>query len=370
MAFLTLCCMTAYLLSALNPYMFLTGWWLISLLGLFFPFLLGGMIVLLAYWLFFDRRWFLACGIIVLLGTRSIFSTFAIHFFDKPAGTDLNGLIRVMSYNIREFKPETGGREGGVERFLQEIKTVRPDILCLQELNNSNKPNFMADGNVLEVKKALGMSYAFFSKDYYLFDSVVVQGSVIVTRYPVLDSGRIKLTNDAIAPHVIYADVLVKGDTLRVMTTHLQSFGLESADYADLSDIKYFRKGIISSLSHLIGKFRRVFLLQNRQAAKLAEVVRQSPHPVILCGDFNSVPNAYTYFTARGKLQDAFLKKGRGIGTTYYRLSSTLRIDYIFTDPRLPIASFRVIPKVLSDHFPVVAEIALPARSPEKRSTP
>jgi endonuclease/exonuclease/phosphatase family metal-dependent hydrolase len=106
-----------------------------------------------------------------------------------------------------------------------------------------------------------------------------------------------------------------------------------------------------------------VFLLQDKQAFHLHQVVANSPYPVILCGDFNSVPNAYTYFMGKGVLQDAFLKKGRGMGCTYPRLSSTLRIDYIFADPVFTIKSFDVKRAVLSDHYPVVAKIALPASS-------
>ena len=44
----------------------------------------------------------------------------------------------------------------------------------------------------------------------------------------------------------------------------------------------------------------------------------------IVTGDFNDVPNTYTYFTIRGKLQDAFLKQGFGIGRTYSGISPTL----------------------------------------------
>ena len=46
---------------------------------------------------------------------------------------------------------------------------------------------------------------------------------------------------------------------------------------------------------------------------------------------------SYTYFTVRGDMQDAFLKKGFGIGRTFSALSPTLRIDYIFADKNFKI---------------------------------
>ena len=37
----------------------------------------------------------------------------------------------------------------------------------------------------------------------------------------------------------------------------------------------------------------------------------------------------------------------------------TLRIDYIFTDPRFTIKQCTRVPVILSDHIPVVADIQL-----------
>ena len=56
-----------------------------------------------------------------------------------------------------------------------------------------------------------------------------------------------------------------------------------------------------------------------------------------MTGDLNDVPNSYTYFKVRGVFKDAFLEKGYGIGRTFRSLSPTLRIDYIFTDPRFKV---------------------------------
>ncbi len=38
------------------------------------------------------------------------------------------------------------------------------------------------------------------------------------------------------------------------------------------------------------------------------------PYPEIICGDFNDVPNSFTYFTIKGPRQDAFLEKGAKFG--------------------------------------------------------
>jgi endonuclease/exonuclease/phosphatase family metal-dependent hydrolase len=87
--------------------------------------------------------------------------------------------------------------------------------------------------------------------------------------------------------------------------------------------------------------------------------MKQSPGPVLFCGDLNDVPNSYAYATVKGNMQDAFLKKGFGIGRTFSALSPTLRIDYIFADKRFKVKQFARIAKKLSDHYMIVADLEL-----------
>jgi endonuclease/exonuclease/phosphatase family metal-dependent hydrolase len=63
-------------------------------------------------------------------------------------------------------------------------------------------------------------------------------------------------------------------------------------------------------------------------------------------------------------MQDAFLKKGFGIGRTFTGLSPTLRIDYIFADRHFKIKQFNRITKKLSDHYMLVADVQLKTPNP------
>jgi endonuclease/exonuclease/phosphatase family metal-dependent hydrolase len=92
------------------------------------------------------------------------------------------------------------------------------------------------------------------------------------------------------------------------------------------------------------------------------DVLAVSPHPILFCGDLNDIPNSYTYRTIKGNMQDAFLKKGFGIGRTYSGLSPTLRIDYIFADKNFRIKQFNRIVKNLSDHYMLVADVELKSK--------
>jgi endonuclease/exonuclease/phosphatase family metal-dependent hydrolase len=71
------------------------------------------------------------------------------------------------------------------------------------------------------------------------------------------------------------------------------------------------------------------------------------------------VPNSYTYFTISRKLQDAFLKRGFGIGRTFSGLSPTLRIDHILATKEFEVLQFNRLVKPLSDHYMIVADLRL-----------
>jgi endonuclease/exonuclease/phosphatase family metal-dependent hydrolase len=89
------------------------------------------------------------------------------------------------------------------------------------------------------------------------------------------------------------------------------------------------------------------------------KVINESPYPVIVSGDFNSLPTSYVYHTIKGSLQDAFIKKGVGFGQSYIALSPTLRIDYILVDPKFKVVQFTSPLLNASDHFPLIADISI-----------
>jgi endonuclease/exonuclease/phosphatase family metal-dependent hydrolase len=156
---------------------------------------------------------------------------------------------------------------------------------------------------------------------------------------------------------MIYADLRLPQGTVRVITTHLQSVRFNRSDYEGLSDIKRMEDSTLGASRTIISKLKRGYRFRTDQAALVRQQVDRSPHPVILTGDFNDVPNSFTYFTIRAGLQDAFTKEGSGLGRTFRYISPNLRIDYILTDSRYKVLQYHRFRVPYSDHYPVVADL-------------
>ncbi len=347
-----------FLLACLVPYLNPQKWWFISFLGLAFPFLLVAVIFYFIGWLILLKpKLALISGIALLAGYKSI-SVFV--GFHRPGSFSMHKepqSLRIVSWNVARFvELKQNTNKGSQTRLdmMDLIKKQDADILCLQEFHTSVDPAYY--NNIAAVQE-LGYPYYYFSfdadgdKHYY--------SSIIFSRFPIIDSGLIRYPRPTIPDALIHADIKVGQDTIRIYTTHLQSLQFKSADYQKLNEIKGGEDSLLANSKTIFSKWKRAVTYRSIQADIISEVVADSPHPVLFCGDLNDVPNSYTYFTVRGGMQDAFLKKGFGIGRTYSGISPTLRIDYIFAGNQYKINQFNRIVKNYSDHYMLVSDIQL-----------
>ncbi|MBD0333088.1 MAG: endonuclease/exonuclease/phosphatase family protein, partial [Chitinophagaceae bacterium] len=227
------------------------------------------------------------------------------------------------------------------------------DVLCFQEFFHSTDPTYY--DNLNYVMKNLGYPYYFYSWGGDGDKQWV--GQIILSRIPITTTGMIRYPPPGMPESLIYADVVFRGDTIRFFTTHLQSMRLKKEDYERIESIKKPDDNVFINSRNIFSKWKRAAVYRSTQADIVKKVTSESPYPYILCGDFNDVPNSYTYYTISDGLQDAFLKKGFGIGRTYAFLSPTLRIDYILTTKNLFIQQFNRLVKNYSDHYMLVADV-------------
>lgn len=84
--------------------------------------------------------------------------------------------------------------------------------------------------------------------------------------------------------------------------------------------------------------------------------------PVIIAGDFNTAPFTTAIRVINARYRDALLGTGDFLTGTYWKVGGRLkpRVDFIFHSSELIRLGATVIKERTGDHYPVMAELALP----------
>lgn len=354
-----------FLLASLAPYLNPIKWWFISWLGFIFPLLLALLVVTIFFWLFFRPRYCLPLLVVLLVGWKSISVFIAFHLpkefnYKKPPD-----VLRVVTWNVARFVEIKKNNNAGSQirrQMMEQLLDQDADILCLQEFHSSALSDYY--DNISYIRTRLRYPYFYFSydedgaKQYY--------GSIIFSRIPIIDSGIVYYPRPSLHEPLLHVDVKFNDDTLRVFTTHLQSVQFKKRDYERINEIKNYEDSLLSNSRTIFSKVKTGIQRRSVQANLTRDQLRQSPYPAILCGDFNDVPNSYSYFTIRGNMQDAFLEKGSGIGRSFTSISPTLRIDYILASREFSVLQFQRIKKNYSDHYMLVTDLKTKPPSTDK----
>lgn len=347
-----------FLLSCLAPYLNPRHYWYISFLGLGFAIFFVLVVLMFFLWLILKPKYALISAITLLIGWKSIsvFLGFNLpaQFKEEKSSSD----IRIVTWNVARFIELSKNNNKGSQtriKMMELLKQQNADVLCLEEFQTSIIPKYY--NNIEYIQKMLGYPYYYFpliedgDKIYY--------SSIIFSRLPIIDSGVVYYPRPTIAEALIHADIKFKKDTIRVYATHLQSVQFQRTDYEKFDEITSRRDSILQNSRTIFSKVRTGIYYRSIQAEMVNELLKDSPHPIIFCGDLNDVPNSYTYFKIKGNMQDAFLKKGFGVGRTFSAISPTLRIDYIFASGHFKINQYDRLIRNYSDHYMLVADVKL-----------
>jgi endonuclease/exonuclease/phosphatase family metal-dependent hydrolase len=347
-----------FILACLAPYINPDRWWFIALLGLGFPFLLIIVIAFMIWWLFIRRKWALISIIALLPGIKSLTVLFAFHSPSTFNYVKEPSTLRLASWNVARFiEMKRNNNKGSQTRLkmMEQIAAQNADIFCMQEFFHSNDSAWYP--NIVYIQSHFNYPYYYYSHDNDGDNHFI--GSIIFSRYPIIDSGMVRFPRPSLPEALMHADIKMNDDTIRVFTTHLQSLQFKKSDYDKINKIKEAEGEVVSNSKTIFSKLRTGMSYRKIQSDIVRKVLADSPYPFLFCGDLNDVPNSYTYNTVRGDLQDAFLKRGFGIGRTFSALSPTLRIDYIFADQNFTVNQFNRVIKNYSDHYLILADLRL-----------
>lgn len=300
---------------------------ILSLLSLLTLPIIGVNAVFAVYWLIrWDRRFFLSA--LMLIVAHIYFGPFVLgRKNDKLISQDP---LKVLSHNVHLFDKyaEASAEFKMSEEYKQLIADNRPDIISIQEYTTTHNVDFTA----------YPYQYIYFNPPFKLM------GQAIMSRYPILNQGSLDFVDTA--NNVIFADILMGLDTLRVYNVHLQSIGINPTE-------NIANQG---GAEQLKTKISSTFIKQQHQVEALIEHMAGTQHPIIIAGDFNNTAFSYIYRALNSNYQDAFQIEGHGLGATYHFNRLPLRIDFIFSDPELVVLDFETLEMSLSDHLPIIAQ--------------
>lgn len=327
-------------------------------LGAFYLLLL--LIAFLFFWLLVKPRFMLISLAAILMAWVPVQELIQLKVNSEFDVKKNPGTLRVMSWNVEHFKiAEHKTNPQKKADMFRLINMYQPDVACFQEMVGSDSVpaaiNYLPD-----IARELNMPFYYYSYNRKLdFDKDHRFGIIIFSRRPILNKQSVSYGPNDYNSIFQYADIKFEEDTVRIFNLHFQSlkFSSEDMQYIEqpgIDDEVDFKKS-----KTVVSKFKTGFLKRQVQSERVKKEMDKSPYPVIICGDFNDVPNSYAYYTVGKGLQNAFNRKGAGIGRTYSHISPTLRIDHIFADQRFTVTQYVRNKKKISDHFPIVADLTL-----------
>jgi len=238
--------------------------------------------------------------------------------------------LKIMSYNVRSFNRYQWLKDKAIAEEIENfVESHELDVICFQEFALTEAPKLA-------------------SFPYQVFKPYTPKGAIgtcIISKYPLMNTRAIAFENSQNGG--MQADILWKGDTIRVYNLHLESFRLDQND--TLLSSNYSEK--------LRKKLNTVVEIQKKQVATFNLQTSQHSYPEIICADLNNNAFSAPYQILKKDRIDSFTEQGSGLGATYNFLMLPLRIDFIFNSPDLKVTDFKTYRVKLSDHKPISAKL-------------
>jgi len=354
-------CILLLLAGNAAPWLEPGRWWPVALAGMFFPLMVVAVFLFFFFWLMV-RPWksvFSLLALLVSIPNCIITFGFAIPLKFNPYKKE--GDIRIVTWNtglMNYTAPDSNTAIRKNEIIFQKLRDSDADIICLQEFFTAVVPGHHLNF-IDSIAKMTGLPYHYFSFDVPKFEGKFYSGTILFSRFALTDTQRIAYP-EPFAGCILKAGVVTGGDTIDIMTTRLQSVHFERDDYRALNNLKSGSEGGLPGAKNIIHKLRQGYRQRMGQVKMLKELIRKSNRPLVVTGDINDVPVSYTYAEIRNDLNDAWIKKGSGLGRTFIYISPTLRIDQVFYSDHFEARQVdRILSGKASDHNGLVTDLVL-----------
>jgi endonuclease/exonuclease/phosphatase family metal-dependent hydrolase len=327
---------------------------LFSYASLFFLPIVFLNVAFVLFWILLHNKWALLSLISLLLFMGMIKSVIPYNI-RKPEIDTTRQKITLLSYNtmsMSSMKKHLPDNPNGVVEY---ILKKNADIVCLQEFAVSQNKKQFQEKDFERIFKMYPYKHVSFQLNKWNMNI----GLATLSKFPIVEKRNVNYRAEFNLS--IFSDVVIGGDTIRVVNNHLESNRITAQDMKNSMALREdFSSEKFSEITrYLSQKMSVAYKVRAKEANEVAKVINNSPYKVICCGDFNDVPASYTYTKVRGKLKDAFRETGKGTGWTFTHGLYRFRIDYIMYDDSFQSNHFVIGKLRASDHFPVQTDLYL-----------
>lgn len=259
--------------------------------------------------------------------------------------------LTILTYNIEIFKSYKN-----VEPILALIRQETPDIICMQEFGHyyNNRPI------VNNILASLDSIYPYRHLWYKNQTAGNESGLVLFSKYPIVN--KQKLEYESKNNISVFSDIVIGDDTIRIINNHLESNRLTLTEReitdnpTDTSRMKsIYHKMVVSA--HI----------RADQADSIAALIENTRYPVLVVGDFNDIPQSYTYrriLYSENKLgeslHDAYADAGElGMYHTYNQNHLNVAIDHILYTKPIRAIKTTILKVDYSDHYPLLSRLVI-----------
>ena len=235
------------------------------------------------------------------LGAGIIFFILGLEAWDLrlmpslPRSVHARADLRIFTQNVGEKNPP--------EKWVRWLMRNPMDIVFLQEVYGPYR--------ALWEKKAGALGF-----DFVLFQKVRSDagiGVMIWSKHPMTGLEPIETSSQGGKKRYVARSRIEYGRTfIELIGLHIESFHLDRSGKRNLVSSALFR-----------------LLQAQRIAQEVAQIKKETAHPIIVAGDFNSSPEFRSIRRLRDLLNDAWLEGGNGLGGTYPSYFPVVRIDAI-----------------------------------------
>ena len=330
-------------------------WWPFSITALIFPMLLILALITAIFWLFIKPVYSLVSVAAILFSLPNIMVSLPLNISSGLTELKSPDELRIVTWNVNLMNYSAKDDATAIienEKIFNTLYDLNADVICLQEFFTAVIPD-KTYNFIDSFYNHLGYHYSYFSKDDPKFDGKFYSGTIIFSKYKIVDSARIPFP-EPIAGSIIKTGILYKNDTVDIVSTHMQNINFGRDENKGLQD-----SGIKNKSPGLITKLKYGYSDQVKQVANVQNVIDKSKRATIFAGDLNDVPTSYTYQNIKRNFKDAWLEKGAGFGATFNFITHTIRIDYIFYNAFFKSLQTGRIISDASDHYGIVTDLLL-----------